>query len=37
MIYEFEMPFVVDSSKFEQAFGLRATPLRHGVQQTLAW
>ena len=27
MMYEFEKPFVVDSSKFERAFGVVATPI----------
>ncbi len=26
MLYEFEKPFVVDSSKFEKTFGMKATP-----------
>jgi nucleoside-diphosphate-sugar epimerase len=37
MLYEFERPFVVDSSKFERAFGLRATPLPQALAQTVAW
>ncbi len=37
MLYEFEEPFVVDSSKAEQAFGLRATPLDEALRPTLAW
>jgi nucleoside-diphosphate-sugar epimerase len=37
MMYEFEKPFVVDSSKFEQTFGMRATPLREAVKRTVAW
>ena len=37
MLYEFERPFVVDSSKFERAFGLRATPLLEALAQTVAW
>ena len=37
MMYEFEKDFVVDSSKFTKAFGLKATPYREGVKQTLAW
>jgi hypothetical protein len=27
MMYEFEKPFIVDSDRFEKAFGLQATPL----------
>ncbi len=37
MMYEFERPFVVDSSQFEQTFGLKATPLEDAVAQTVAW
>jgi nucleoside-diphosphate-sugar epimerase len=37
MLYEFERPFVVDSSRFEAAFGQRPTPLTEGIRRTLAW
>lgn len=37
MMYEFEKPFIVDSSKFEKAFGMKATPIRQAVQETLSW
>ena len=37
MLYEFEEPFVVDSSKFEQAFGLTATPFDTSIPATVAW
>ncbi len=37
MMYEFEQPFVVDSSKFEQPFGMKATPLKEAVRETVAW
>lgn len=37
MIYEFEKPFVVDSSKFTRMFGLPGTPIREGIKQTVAW
>ncbi len=37
MMYEFTQPFVMDSSKFEQTFGIKATPLRQQVQETVAW
>ncbi|HLF03357.1 MAG TPA: NAD-dependent epimerase/dehydratase family protein [Anaerolineales bacterium] len=37
MMYEFEKPFVVDSNKFERAFGIKGTPLREAVRQTVAW
>jgi nucleoside-diphosphate-sugar epimerase len=37
MLYEFEEPFVVDHSKFEQAFGLHATPLKQAIGETVRW
>jgi len=37
MLYEFNEPFVVDSTKFVQAFGDIATPHREAVRQTLEW
>ncbi len=37
MLYEFEKPFVVDSSKFTRAFGVSATPLRESIAKTLEW
>jgi nucleoside-diphosphate-sugar epimerase len=37
MLYEFEEPFVVDHSDFEQAFGMRATPLRQAIGETVRW
>ena len=37
MLYEFEEPFVVDHSAFEQAFGMRATPLRQAIGKTVRW
>jgi len=37
MMYEFEKPFVVDSGKFERAFGVTATPMRTAIEKTVAW
>jgi nucleoside-diphosphate-sugar epimerase len=37
MLYEFEKPFVVDSTHFTRTFGMEATPLRQAVQETVAW
>ncbi len=37
MLYEFEEPFIVDSSCFEKAFGSRATPLAESVPATVRW
>ena len=37
MLYEFERPFLVDSSKAEQRLGLTATPLDEALATTIAW
>jgi nucleoside-diphosphate-sugar epimerase len=37
MMYEFEKPFVVDSSKFERTFGIHATPMSEAMRATVAW
>jgi nucleoside-diphosphate-sugar epimerase len=37
MMYEFEQPFVVDSTRFESTFGVRATPIAPAIQATLDW
>lgn len=37
MMYEFDQPFIVDSSKFEKAFGIQATPMRAAIRETVAW
>lgn len=37
MMYEFERPFIVDSSKFEKTFGMKATPIREAIKATVAW
>lgn len=37
MRYEFEKPYIVDSSKFVAAFGDIHTPLREGLRRTIAW
>jgi nucleoside-diphosphate-sugar epimerase len=37
MLYEFEEPFVLDDSKFEEAFGEHATPLREAIGETVRW
>jgi nucleoside-diphosphate-sugar epimerase len=36
VLYQFEQPFVMDTSKFERTFGGSVTPLRDGVRQTIA-
>ena len=37
MLYEFEEPFVVDHSNFERTFGIRPTPLRQAIAETVSW
>jgi nucleoside-diphosphate-sugar epimerase len=37
MLYEFEEPFVVDHSKFQQAFGEDATTLKEAIGETVRW
>jgi nucleoside-diphosphate-sugar epimerase len=37
MAYEFEEPYLLDSSKIERAFGLRPTPLESALAETVAW
>jgi nucleoside-diphosphate-sugar epimerase len=37
MMYEFEEAFIVDSSRFEQTFGMQASPLNQSIRETLAW
>ena len=37
MMYEFEKPFVINSSKFEKTFGMKGTPMREAIGETVAW
>ncbi len=37
MMYEFEQPFRMDSRKFEDTFGITATPLDTAIEATVAW
>jgi len=37
MMYEFEQPFIVDSSKFEKIFGMKATPMKEAIKETVTW
>jgi hypothetical protein len=37
MLYAFEKPFVVDSSKFERTFGVVATPIEQSIEATVTW
>lgn len=37
MMYEFDKPFIIDSSKFEKTFGVKATPIVEAMKETVAW
>ena len=37
MMYEFDKPFIIDSSKFERTFGMKATPMCESIRETVAW
>ncbi|MCA0456775.1 MAG: NAD-dependent epimerase/dehydratase family protein [Chloroflexi bacterium] len=37
MIYEFDKPFILDSSKFERTFGITATPIDQAIRETVAF
>jgi len=37
MMFEWTNPYVIDTSKAEKAFGLKATPLKQAIQETLDW
>jgi len=37
MAYEFDEPFVLDTSKYQTAFGAAGTPLADAIAATLAW
>ena len=37
MMYEFDKPFIIDSGKFEKTFGMKATPMREAIKETVAW
>jgi nucleoside-diphosphate-sugar epimerase len=37
MLYEFEQPFVLNHSKYANAFGDHATPLQEAIRTTLQW
>jgi nucleoside-diphosphate-sugar epimerase len=37
MAYEFEEPFILDTTKFESAFGTAVTPLATAITDTVAW
>ncbi|HEX2997538.1 MAG TPA: NAD-dependent epimerase/dehydratase family protein [Anaerolineales bacterium] len=37
MMYEFDQPFIIDSSNFEKTFGMKATPIREAIRETVNW
>ena len=37
MAYEFEEPFILDTTKFESTFGVVGTPMTTAVAETVAW
>jgi len=37
MMYEFDQPFIVDSSKFEKKLGMKATAMKEAIKETVAW
>ena len=37
MSYEFEQPFVLDSTKYESTFGAASTPLDVAIKETIGW
>jgi nucleoside-diphosphate-sugar epimerase len=37
MTYQFDRPFVLDTSRYEATFGETGTPLRHAIANTVAW
>ena len=37
MAYQFDEPFVLDTSKYQAAFGTAGTPLKAAIAATVAW
>ena len=37
MSYEFDQPFVLDTSKYQAAFGQAGTPMAAALAATVAW
>lgn len=37
MLYEWDKPFIMDSSKAEKAFGWKGTPLKEAMEATIEW
>jgi hypothetical protein len=37
MAYEFEQPFVLDTTKYRSTFGTATTPLSTAIAETVSW
>ena len=37
MAYEFEQPFILDTTKYQSTFGPAGTPLTTAISATVAW
>ena len=37
MSYQFDQPFVLDTSKYESVFGVAGTPLATAITATVTW
>jgi hypothetical protein len=37
MMYQWEVPFIVDDTRFRSTFGVAATPVETQVAETAAW
>ena len=37
MAYEFDEPFVLDTTKYQSTFGAAGTPLPAAIRETVAW
>jgi len=37
MMYQWKQPFVMDSSKFQRAFGMQPTPMVSAIENTISW
>ncbi len=37
MMYEYQKPFIMDDSKFMEAFGMNPTPMEQAIKETVDW
>jgi nucleoside-diphosphate-sugar epimerase len=37
MMFEWMDPYVIDSSKATEAFGLKPTPMKQAISETIQW